>query len=1131
MQLKKHHNSSVHIGRYCVKSKIKPDCNIKVPVNKNSSYSQNNKWAEWLNTVKNFYSSGHISPIFTSQNCDSRPYIDIAINNITIPALLDTGATQCVLGKSVFRQILDNHFKINYQVKNIHVSTADGQPQVVIGTVDLPISLNKVTKVLKFLIIPSIRHNIILGIDFCKSFHMILNLGKNSWDTEDCTNPIESVAKIVPTKNSPGIAPNNLDYDVQTILNKNCNTCSLQTESDLNNDQMILLTSIIEKFKQLAISDLGLTHLVEHKIELTTNEPFRQKTFPLSPYMQEHMNKEIDRLLKLGVIRPSKSPYSSNVIMVKKTSGEYRLCFDGRKLNSITKPDSYPLPDLTSILDKLRDAHFLSTIDLRQAFFQIKLTKDSCEKTAFRVLGRGLFEFVRMPFGLISSAQSLQRAMDKLFDPTDIESHIFVYLDDLIIVNNSFESHMDTLLKVHDILKSAGLSINLSKCNFCKSSLAFLGYVVDKFGLHTNPDKVASICEYPRPRNTTEIKRFIGMASWYRRFIKDFSELVVPLNNLIKGKNKGNKVIWSEEAINSFENLKKRLASAPVLANPDFSKMFTIQTDSSDHALGGILTQGEGNNEHVIAYASRTLTKSERNYTTTERELLAIKFAISKFLRYVQATKFRVITDHSSLLWLHRLKNPVGRLARWAAELSQHDIEYVHRPGKLNTVPDALSRAPIYVDTIEVEEHDKWYTKMLKKVTELPQNFPLWHVNDNSLYKMVNLKHNIHTNSKQWKLVVPKAKRNEIMKTFHEDPLFSHFGVNKTFHRIAEQYFWPGLKSDLKKYIYNCQTCNEQKASQLGRAGLMGAPKNISHPFQLLSMDLMGPFPKSKNGNAYILVIVDWFTKFTFIYKLKRALTKTICTLLEENVLLVFGIPQIVVVDNGSQFISKEFKNLMNNYKVQHIWYNAKYHPQTNNVERSNRVIGTAIRSYVRSNHRDWDICIPKIMSAINNSIHEITQFSPSFLNFGRHVPITGEFYGKILTKNLSPYNFEDRNIIVNELCKLPQLYQQVSQRIKTSYERNKKYYNLRKRNIEFDVGDIVYKQNYVLSDAGKYFSAKLAPKFIKCSISKKLSPVIYELLDENNKNIGRYHIKDLKPLPGSISADNPFQGLVNNVQ
>lgn len=245
---------------------------------------------------------------------------------------------------------------------------------------------------------------------------------------------------------------------------------------------------------------------------------------------------------------------------------------------------------------------------------------------------------------------------------------------------------------------------------------------------------------------------------------------------------------------------------------------------------------------------------------------------------------------------------------------------------------------------------------------------------------------------------------------------------------------------------------------------------------------------------------------------MKRALASEICTFLEQIVFTYFGTPSIVIADNGSQFKSKEFKTLIDKYKISNIWFNARYHPQCNNVERSNRVISTAIRSYIKDkNHRNWDQNIHQICNAINSASHEVTKCSPAFLVFGRNLPLSREYYGLLSNKQLSPYKFVDRNELVSELSKLPDVYSVVDKNIQASYNRNKKYYDLRKRHVEFNEGDVVYKRNFVLSDAPNHFSSKLAKKYITCRVLKKISPIIYELLNDEGKRLGRFHIKDLK--------------------
>lgn len=449
----------------------------------------------------------------------------------------------------------------------------------------------------------------------------------------------------------------------------------------------------------------------------------------MSPYMLNILYKELDDMLRLGVVQPSKSPYCSPVLLVKKANNEYRFCFDGRKLNSITKYDSYPLPRIDRILSVLRDAKYISSIDLRKSFWQIPLDAASREKTAFSVPGRGSFEFTVMAFGLCNAAQTQQRLVDTLFGP-EFEPNIFTYLDDIIIATPTFEEHLKLLSIVKNRLQDAHLTINISKCEFLKTSLVYLGLVVGQNSLRTDPNKVSTMVNYPRPTNVTEVRRFIGLCSWYRRFIKEFSTLMSPINDLIKGKGriKKQKIEWTLEAEQSFLRIKQALVSAPILCQPDFTQKFIIQCDASDTGLGSVLTQTIDGEERIIAYASRALSRTERNYSVTEKELLAVIFSIDRFRGYVGGARFSVISDHFSLLWLNNMRNPTGKPARWAVKLRQHNFDLIHRKGSSNIVPDALSRIPhispeIALIDIVPTESDNYYLNM-KKFLNIPMIIP-----------------------------------------------------------------------------------------------------------------------------------------------------------------------------------------------------------------------------------------------------------------------------------------------------------------------------------------------------------------------------------------------------------------------
>lgn len=363
---------------------------------------------------------------------------------------------------------------------------------------------------------------------------------------------------------------------------------------------------------------------------------------------------------------------------------------------------------------------------------------------------------------------------------------------------------------------------------------------------------------------------------------------------------------------------------------------------------------------------------------------------------------------------------------------------------------------------------------------------------------------------REWLQVVPKAQRSEIIKHHHDPVVAGHMGVSKTLARINQKFYWPKMRSDVARYVRNCVVCQKTKPEQKKVAGLMAGPNLVDQPWQMISADIVGPLPRSTSGYLNILVVSDYFSKFALFFPIRSPTAAVICKLIEEQIFLLFGVPKILITDNGVQFTSSKFKDMCAEYKVQHKT-TALYHPQANPTERINRVLKTMLSSYIENNHRDWEKYLAKIGTAIRTAKHNVTGHSPYKLNFGREQILSGDEHN--VNINLGQDVEFDRQSQLPKLEFLSKLFKDVRSSLIKAYERNKHYYDLKRRDVEYRLGEQVLRRNFAQSDAGKYFSSKLAPKFVgPFRIAKKLSPWMYKLEDEYGNDKGSWNTKDLKP-------------------
>lgn len=442
---------------------------------------------------------------------------------------------------------------------------------------------------------------------------------------------------------------------------------------------------------------LTFTNQIKHNIRTTDEQPVYTKSYRYPFVHRQEVQNQISKMLNQGIIRPSQSAWSSPIWVVPKkadASGEvkWRIVIDFRKVNDKTLDDKYPIPNINDVLDKLGNCQYFTTLDLASGFYQVEMNPQDIPKTAFNV-EHGHFEFMRMPMGLKNAPSTFQRVMDNVL--RDLQNTIcLVYLDDIIVFSTSLQEHIINLEKVFKRLRDSNFKIQMDKSEFLRHETAYLGHVITRDGIKPNPDKIKAISKFPIPRNATEIKRFLGLLGYYRKFIPDLSRITKPMTQCLK---KGSKIRPDDkDYIDCFEKCKNLLINDPILQYPDFDREFILTTDASNLAIGAVLSQGTIGSDKPIAYASRTLNSSETNYSTIEKELLAIVWATKYFRPYLFGRKFKIVTDHRPLQWVMNLKEPNSRLTRWKLKLSEYNYSVVYKQGKCNLNADALSRVEIH---------------------------------------------------------------------------------------------------------------------------------------------------------------------------------------------------------------------------------------------------------------------------------------------------------------------------------------------------------------------------------------------------------------------------------------------------
>lgn len=697
--------------------------------------------------------------------------------------------------------------------------------------------------------------------------------------------------------------------------------------------------------------DVGLTD-VKYKIRLSTDVPIKSYIPRRTPAMIEAINQEIDKLEKANFIEPSISPYAAPTVCVKKKDGSLRVCIDFRMVNKNIINDAYPLHRIDDQLDIMAGSKVFTTLDLTKGYHQMKLDFNSREITGFTT-PKGLYQWKVLPMGMKTSGAVFQRLMDEVLGDLQPKCAV-VYIDDITIFSKSMDQHLIDVENVLKQLDKANLKVNIDKCSFVKSQVLVLGHIVSQHGILPNPEKIKAIEKLCPPQDITGVKSFLGVVNFYRRFIKNCSGISEPLIELTRGKKKAKDFEWGEDQQDAFEDLKQKLISAPILCYPDMSKEFFIETDASDIGIGAILSQNHKEEGEFIrlpvAFASKSLSKAERNYSTSEREGWAVVWSVKHFKPYIFGMHFTIITDHNALKALKDKSSLEGRLMRWAEYLAEFDYDIIYRPGKDNIIPDFLSR-----------------------------NIVNYSVNEmNSSIREEIRRARVHN-----KIYVPESQREALLQRLHRVQT-GHLKESKFYALMKQRFYWIGLRKDVIRTIRQCSICSRLNKT-IGYRPLQ--PIQADHPFQKVALDV-GYVTIKKDSELsksyYFIVAVDHFTKWAEVSHLPSQTSKWIMEFIEKDIIFRHGCPQMIRTDGGKPFVSNAIEEFFSDYNINHS-ISAPYHPESNGLaERFIQTIKGIMHSLKLDSIKDWKKALHIAVSAYRMVPHRETGFSPFIMLYGR---------------------------------------------------------------------------------------------------------------------------------------------------
>lgn len=998
--------------------------------------------------------------------------------------LIDTGADVSIIPKTFFPKIKNSNF--------YKLFAANGTPIHTYGKTLLNINLGLRRNFKWNFIIADVSHAII-GADFLDHYALLVDIRKKR--LIDCITQFKATCNY-----------QHANYQRVTTINSSIN-----------------YFNIVQNFKSITIPPTFINKtvnksIVAHQI-VTNGQPIFSRARRLNADKLKAAKLEFQQLVESGICQPSNSPWASPIHLVKKKDGEWRICGDYRGLNAITVPDRYPLPHIQDFTQNFANKKIFSKLDLIKAYYQIPMEEESRLKTAV-ITPFGLFEFNFMPFGLRNATQTFQRFMNHVFHDFDF---VYTYVDDICIASKDEEEHKRHLELVFQRLQKFDLRINLAKCALGKSAVIFLGHKVDANGITPPTDKIEAILNFNKPTKSFELRRFLALMNFYRRFLPDAAVTQGKLQILIKGNKKKDQseITWDNETLLAFEKCKNDLAKITHLAHPLPDAQIVLNVDASDFAVGAVLHQINNGQLEPLGFYSKRMTDTQKKYSTYDRELLAIYQSVKHFKYMLDGQNCIVYTDHKPIIFAFR-QNPdkaSPRQLRHLDYIGQFTTDIRHVAGSDNVIADALSRIETITSKIDLE----------LIATSQRNNFELEQIinNPNSTFKLTKMAVpntdltmfcDISTNYVRPFIV--ENLRKPIFELLHN---LAHPGKRTTIKMISEKYVWPKMSHDINQWSKQCIACQKCKISRHNKS-ILDTFVVPNKRFQHINIDLIGPLPTS-NNYRYCLTCIDRFSRWPAIIPIEDITAETIAKALIRGWISHYGVPQKITTDQGRQFESSLFNKMSQLLGCQHF-KTTPYHPQSNGIiERFHRTLKASIKCYTNAN--DWSEILPLLTLGLRTIYKLDLNASPAEMLYGQTLRLPGDFFE---TTNNNDSNAPDF------VVKLRQMMDKLKPVVTSNHSNDKHFVQTELKTCKYvflrdDTVRAPFKSPYdgpykVLQRNNKNFEILIANKSRKVSIDR-LKPAFIDT-NEQSSNTSSNTQPSSTTLTNLSPSSNTLSGEIN---